>query len=95
MSKISKVAQRVALHDTEEQTKNDPFEEPLPKHILVDTKGEVIEVNGIRFAGRCMVPRDYASTVKRLVQERLYQNQKNKQYKEHKDKQAIVFGGRR
>lgn len=57
-----------------------------PEEVMVDTKGELVQINGKQFLGHCKVPKAYAQTIESIVQARKRQSQKNKQFKEHIDK---------
>lgn len=89
MGKIEKVRKLTKLHETQEKKVEIQEEQ---KEVLIDTKGEQIRVNGVVFAGKVMVPKEYSTTVKRILQARLDQRKKEKEYFEHPDRRAIISG---
>ena len=88
MGKINKVQKITKIKEAEKNK----IEEPVPTHVLIDTKGETVKVNGIKFSGRIMVPKEYSSVVKRLVEERIKQRRSEKEYKEYPDKRMMMPG---
>lgn len=93
MSKISETQKRInekkQLRKVEKQNveamKNDEMVE-------INTGQEIVIVNGHKFAGKVMVPKEYSHTIARILQGRKDQDRKNKQYLEHGDKRSIVHG---
>lgn len=91
MSRISKVQKTIKLKEQEKQAIQE-IPQPLPEKVMVNTMGEVISINGIQFSGKVMVPRDYSYEINRVVQKRLDQRKREKEFKEFPDKRASVSG---
>jgi len=76
----------------EQKTKVEP---EVPTEVWVDTKGEVVFVNGKKFQGRQLVPTGYSTAIKRIVEERKRQRVKEKEATVYPDKHLGVIGGGR
>lgn len=88
MSRIEEV-QKIVREKETQKVKVEPQE---PKEVMIDLRGEEVSVNGIKFVGKRMVPIKYASTVKRILQARLDQRRKEREFIEHPDKRSMVSG---
>ncbi len=86
---------RITIVQQKLEDLNKPKEEVQPvkeEKVMVDTKGEIIIINGKKFAGKMMVDREISHTINRLVESRLDQRNKEKVYAEHQDKRGLVPG---
>lgn len=88
--KIQRVTEQLQENKVTEEKKKNP--QPKPDKVMVNTQGHVVQINGHKFAGKVMVPREYEFTIKRLVQKRIKLDKKAKQFKEHGDKSFVVPG---